>query len=101
MPEVSLVAILDADKEGFLRSETSLIQTIGRAARNAEGRDRPDLHLRIQQSRWPDHLLHDLIRLAPFIVRRGGGDEHSAGSWRTASWWRPSVSASGPPTIWR
>ena len=38
MPEVSLVAILDADKEGFLRSETSLIQTIGRAARNAEGR---------------------------------------------------------------
>ena len=37
MPEVSLVAILDADKEGFLRSETSLIQTIGRAARNAEG----------------------------------------------------------------
>ncbi len=38
LPEVALVAILDADKEGFLRSETSLIQTIGRAARNAEGR---------------------------------------------------------------
>lgn len=38
MPEVSLVAILDADKEGFLRSDTSLIQTIGRAARNAEGK---------------------------------------------------------------
>ena len=38
IPEVCLVAILDADKEGFLRSETSLIQTIGRAARNAEGR---------------------------------------------------------------
>ena len=37
LPEVSLVAILDADKEGFLRSETSLIQTIGRAARNADG----------------------------------------------------------------
>ena len=37
LPEVSLVAILDADKEGFLRSETSLIQTIGRAARNSEG----------------------------------------------------------------
>ena len=36
IPEVSLVAILDADKEGFLRSETSLIQTIGRAARNAQ-----------------------------------------------------------------
>ncbi|MGC3725387.1 excinuclease ABC subunit B, partial [Enterococcus faecalis] len=38
MPEVSLVAILDADKEGFLRSERSLIQTIGRAARNLNGR---------------------------------------------------------------
>ena len=38
IPEVSLVAILDADKEGFLRSETSLIQTIGRAARNENGR---------------------------------------------------------------
>ena len=38
LPEVSLVAILDAEKEGFLRSETSLIQTIGRAARNAEGK---------------------------------------------------------------
>ena len=38
MPEVSLVAILDADKEGFLRSDRSLIQTIGRAARNLNGR---------------------------------------------------------------
>ncbi|MBE7089880.1 MAG: excinuclease ABC subunit B, partial [Clostridiales bacterium] len=38
LPEVKLVAILDADKEGFLRSETSLIQTIGRSARNAEGK---------------------------------------------------------------
>jgi len=38
IPEVQLVAILDADKEGFLRSETSMIQTIGRAARNSEGR---------------------------------------------------------------
>ena len=38
LPEVQLVAILDADKEGFLRSETSLIQTIGRAARNVDGR---------------------------------------------------------------
>ena len=37
IPEISMVAILDADKEGFLRSETSLIQTIGRAARNSEG----------------------------------------------------------------
>jgi len=38
LPEVSLVAILDADKEGFLRSETSLIQTMGRAARNVSGK---------------------------------------------------------------
>ena len=38
IPEISLVAVLDADKEGFLRSETSLVQTIGRAARNSEGR---------------------------------------------------------------
>src|SRR5690606_3087383 len=38
IPECALVAILDADKEGFLRSETSLIQTIGRAARNVDGR---------------------------------------------------------------
>ena len=38
IPEITLVAILDADKEGFLRSETSLVQTIGRAARNSEGR---------------------------------------------------------------
>jgi len=38
LPEVSLVAILDADKEGFLRGETSLVQTIGRAARNVDGR---------------------------------------------------------------
>ena len=38
IPECALVAILDADKEGFLRSETSLIQTIGRAARNVEGK---------------------------------------------------------------
>ncbi|MCD8077390.1 MAG: UvrB/UvrC motif-containing protein, partial [Lachnospiraceae bacterium] len=37
IPEITLVAILDADKEGFLRSETSLIQTVGRAARNTEG----------------------------------------------------------------
>ena len=38
IPEITLIAILDADKEGFLRSETSLIQTIGRAARNANGK---------------------------------------------------------------
>ena len=48
IPEITLVAILDADKEGFLRSETSLIQTIGRAARNSEARD----HVRRQHDRF-------------------------------------------------
>ena len=50
LPEVSLIAILDADKEGFLRSETSLIQTIGRAARNAQGR--------VHHVRRQDHARH-------------------------------------------
>lgn len=57
LPEVSLVAILDADKEGFLRSETSLVQTIGRAARNAQGKvvmyadkETPSMHRAIQET---------------------------------------------------
>ncbi len=54
MPEVSLVAILDADKEGFLRSERSLIQTIGRAARNVNGR-RSCTGIKSPR-RWPKRL---------------------------------------------
>ena len=50
VPEITLVAILDADKEGFLRSETSLIQTIGRAARNAEG------HVIMYADNWTDSM---------------------------------------------
>ena len=57
LPEVSLVAILDADKEGFLRSETSLVQTIGRAARNAQGKvvmyadsETPSMHRAITET---------------------------------------------------
>lgn len=57
LPEVSMVAILDADKEGFLRSETSLVQTIGRAARNAEGlvvmyadTETPSMHAAISET---------------------------------------------------
>ncbi|MBR2766460.1 MAG: excinuclease ABC subunit UvrB [Blautia sp.] len=50
IPEISLVAILDADKEGFLRSETSLIQTIGRAARNSEG------HVIMYADTWTDSM---------------------------------------------
>ena len=52
IPEISLVAILDADKEGFLRSETSLIQTIGRAARNAEG------HVIMYADNMTDYMKH-------------------------------------------
>src|SRR5256885_6520306 len=52
IPECALVAILDADKEGFLRSETSLIQTIGRAARNIDGR----VHL------YADHVPRSMAR---------------------------------------
>ncbi len=52
IPEISLVAILDADKEGFLRSETSLIQTIGRAARNAEG------HVIMYADKMTDSMKH-------------------------------------------
>ena len=63
IPEISLVAILDADKEGFLRSEASLIQTIGRAARNARGT--------CHHVRRRDHGFH---------ARRNGGDECAAGS---------------------
>lgn len=50
IPEITLVAILDADKEGFLRSETSLIQTVGRAARNAEG------HVIMYADNWTDSM---------------------------------------------
>ena len=50
IPEITLVAILDADKEGFLRSETSLIQTVGRAARNAEG------HVVMYADNWTDSM---------------------------------------------
>ncbi|MBQ5559795.1 MAG: excinuclease ABC subunit UvrB [Lachnospiraceae bacterium] len=50
IPEITLVAILDADKEGFLRSETSLIQTVGRAARNADG------HVIMYADKWTDSM---------------------------------------------
>jgi len=62
LPEVSLVAILDADKEGFLRSETSLIQTVGRAARNAEGR----------VIMYADHMTQAMQRTIEETERRRG-----------------------------
>jgi excinuclease ABC subunit B len=60
LPEVSLVAILDADKEGFLRSETSLIQTIGRAARNVDG----------QVTMYADHVTDSMRRAISETHRR-------------------------------
>ena len=62
LPEVSLVAILDADKEGFLRSETSLIQTIGRAARNAGG----------QVIMYADHITNGMRAAIDETARRRG-----------------------------
>ncbi|MCL2195453.1 MAG: UvrB/UvrC motif-containing protein, partial [Oscillospiraceae bacterium] len=60
LPEVSLVAILDADKEGFLRSQTSLVQTIGRAARNAQG----------QVIMYADHVTGSMERAIAETERR-------------------------------
>jgi excinuclease ABC subunit B len=65
LPEVSLVAILDADKEGFLRSETSLIQTIGRAARNVDG----------QVIMYADHVTDSMQRAISETQRRRGLQE--------------------------
>ncbi len=62
LPEVSLVAILDADKEGFLRSETSLIQMIGRAARNVEG----------QVVMYADQVTDSMQRAISETMRRRG-----------------------------
>ena len=60
LPEVSLVAILDADKEGFLRSERSLIQTLGRAARNVSG----------QVIFYADHITHSMQKALDETKRR-------------------------------
>jgi excinuclease ABC subunit B len=65
LPEVSLVAILDADKEGFLRSETSLIQTMGRAARNVDG----------QVIMYADHMTDSMQRAISETQRRRGRQE--------------------------
>ena len=62
LPEVSLVAILDADKEGFLRSETSLIQTMGRAARNVDG----------QVIMYADAMTNSMRRAISETMRRRG-----------------------------
>ena len=97
LPEVSLVAILDADKEGFLRNETSLIQTIGRAARNAHGKvilyaadetrsiraavSETNRRRRIQMEYNETHgIVPETIRKdVRELISIGGGDEDSAG----------------------
>ena len=95
MPEVSLVAILDADKEGFLRSERSLIQTIGRAARNLSGKAilyadsmTGSMQRAIDESNWP---LTRLTVLCPRESRR-----IFAISWRVRLFRVPAVSVVPP-----
>lgn len=84
IPEVSLVAILDADKEGFLRSETSLIQTIGRAARNADGQVimyadcvTPSMEMAIRETerrRQIQHAYNEKNGIVPQTIRKGVRD---------------------------
>ena len=104
LPEVSLVAILDADKEGFLRSETSLIQTIGRAARNVEGqvimyadqvtesmkraisettrRRKKQLEYNELHGIDPQTIRKKVIDILEMVRGRDGGDEATAGRGR-------------------
>ena len=86
LPEVCLVAILDADKEGFLRSETSLIQTMGRAARNVDG----------QVIMYADKVTDSMQRAISETNRRRGCRRPTTPS--TASTPRPSARRS--PTSW-
>jgi excinuclease ABC subunit B len=98
LPEVSLVAILDADKEGFLRSETSLIQTIGRAARNVEARVilyadtiTPSMQAAIEETRRRREIQEDYNRkhgIVPTSIRKGvraGIESDAARHRRTAA----------------
>ena len=107
LPEVSLVSILDADKEGFLRSGTSLIQTIGRAARNVSGQvhmyadnitpvdaagDRGDQPGRVKQVAYntergldPQPLRKRIVDILDDLVRESAGGELIGGSGRSQS----------------
>ena len=96
IPEVSLVAILDADKEGFLRSETSLIQTIGRAARNAEGQVimyadsvTPSMEAALRETdrrRQIQHAYNEAHGITPQTIRKDVRDvmEISSGAGKNA-----------------
>jgi excinuclease ABC subunit B len=97
LPEVSLVAILDADKEGFLRSETSLIQTSGRAARNLDGR------VIFYADRETDSMRRAMEETARRRETQAAYNPSTASSRRpssrtsTARWWRCRTSTSTPP----
>ena len=93
IPECALVAILDADKEGFLRSETSLIQTIGRAARNVDGRVilYADQRHRLDGAR--DGGDQPPPREAGRIQHRATASRRRASSGRSTTSWTASTSA--------
>ena len=106
IPECALVAILDADKEGFLRSETSLIQTIGRAARNIDGQRHPLCRPRSParwSARWarPTAGARSRSRTTPRTAsRRRASRARSATSWpastsATTCWSRPAAAGDG------
>ncbi len=115
LPEVSLVAILDADKEGFLRGETSLVQTIGRAARNVNGRvlmyadqrDRRDARgdrARPTAAGAIQIAYNEEHGITPTTVRKGISEMSSCWRWKTGR--RHANGASGPnagtvPRSWR
>ncbi len=93
MPEVSLVAILDADREGYLRSDSSLIQTIGRAARNLRGK----------AILYADRITGSMERAIAETDRRRARQEASRSGWPT-SWkalTKTPASASAAPPAWR
>jgi excinuclease ABC subunit B len=112
LPEVSLVAILDADKEGFLRSETSLIQTMGRAARNVDGqvimyadqmtdsmrraisetmrRRQKQIAYNAENGIDPQTVRKKVVDILAMVRAREGGDEHAARGGRGRRPVRPS-----------
>ena len=96
LPEVSLVAILDADKEGFLRSGTSLIQTIGRAARNVSGQ----VHMYADRSprRWRRPSARPTAGARSRRTTPSTGSTRSRCGRRSATSWTPSPARTSTPS---